>query len=63
MGMKLGNKKTTELYGIIHEEIMQARIKIWGMRHNKYISIAEIDDILYDLTISAPKKVIESFEI
>lgn len=61
--MKLGNKKTTELYGIIHEEIMQARIKIWGMRHNKYISIAEIDDILYDLTISAPKKVIESFEI
>ena len=60
--MKLSNKKKTELYNVVHEEIIQARIKIWKMRNEPNISIAEIDDILSDLTISAPKKAIDLFE-
>tara|TARA_R110000851_G_scaffold299633_1_gene455681 strand:+ start:669 stop:860 length:192 start_codon:yes stop_codon:yes gene_type:complete len=60
--MKLSNKKKTELYDVVHEEIIQARIKIWKMRNEPNISIAEIDDILSDLTISAPKKAIDLFE-
>jgi hypothetical protein len=31
------------------------------MRENKQLSIAEIDDILYKLCISAPQKAIELF--
>ncbi len=33
----------------LHEKVMQARIKIWKMRFNEKISIAEIDDIMEDL--------------
>lgn len=30
--MKLSKKKETKLYEVVHEEIMQARLKIWKMR-------------------------------
>ena len=59
--MVLSKKKTTELYSTVHEEIMTARIKIWKMRDDKNISIAEIDDILSDLSTSAPNKALEVF--
>ena len=60
--MKLSNKKKRDLYNLVHEEIMQARIKIWKMRNDPNVSIAEIDDILSDLINSAPKKAIDLFE-
>lgn len=60
---KLSNKKATELFGTVHEEIMQARIKIWQMRDQPKISIAEIDDILSKLCIVAPEKAVKCFGV
>lgn len=60
--IKLSSKKEHKLYSSIHEEIMQARIKIWKMKDNVNISIAEIDDILSDLASSAPQKAIDLFK-
>lgn len=60
--MPLSNKKQTELYNVVHEDIMNARIKIWKMKDQKNISIAEIDDIMSDLLTSAPKKAIDLFK-
>jgi hypothetical protein len=48
-----------KLYSIVHEDIMQARIKIWKMKDDKNISIAAIDDIISDLSMSAPQKAID----
>ena len=59
--MNLSKKKENELYGVIHEEIIQARLKIWEMRFDEKPSIDEIDNILSDLCISAPLKAIECF--
>ena len=61
--MELSKKKETELYEVVHEEIMQARLKIWEMRFNEKPSIAEIDNILSDLCIKAPQKAIECFGV
>jgi len=60
---RLSNKKQTELYGVVHEEIMQARIKIWKMKDQPKISITEIDDILSELCVTAPQKAIECFYV
>ena len=60
--MKLSKKKENELYGIVYEEIMQARLKVWKMKDNVNISIAEIDEILYNLGNEAPNKVIALFK-
>ena len=59
--MIISKKKRTELYETVSEEILQARLKIWKMRLNKNIVIAEIDDILRDLSINAPQKAIDLF--
>ena len=59
----LSKKKEKELYNEVHEEIMQARLKIWKMKDNKNVSIAEIDDILSDLCMKAPQKAIQLFTI
>ena len=59
--MLISKKKRTELYETVTEEIMQARIKIWKMKDNKNVSIAEIDDILRQLSIDAPQKSIDLF--
>lgn len=58
----LSEKKTTELYGIVHEEVMQTRLKIWKMKDDKNVSIAAIDDILSDLCKNAPQKAIDFFK-
>jgi hypothetical protein len=58
----LSEKKTTELYGIVHEEVMQARLKIWKMKDDKNVCIATIDDILSDLCKNAPQKAIDFFK-
>lgn len=59
----LSKKKEKELYNEVHEEIMQARLKIGKMKENKNVSIAEIDDILSDLCMKAPQKAIQLFTI
>ena len=57
----LSKKRENELYNEVYEEIMQARLKIWKMKDNKNVSIAEIDDILSDLCMKAPQKAIQLF--
>lgn len=59
--MKLSEKQKTELYAIVHEAIMQTRIKIWEKRHSK-VSISEIDDLMSDLCVNAPQKAIDFFK-
>lgn len=60
--MAISKKKENQLYETVHEEIIQARIKIWKMKDQEKISIAEIDDILSDLIVSAPKNAIDVFK-
>jgi len=62
MKTTLSKVKEDLLYTTVHEEVMQARLKIWKMRNDKNISIAEIDDILSDLSIKAPRMAIGCFE-
>ncbi len=59
--MILSKKKRTELYETVHEEIMRARVKIFKINVQKNICVAEIDDILSQLTIDAPQKAIDLF--
>jgi hypothetical protein len=59
--MKISSKKEMQLYDVVYEEIMQARVKIWAMRFDENISIAEIDNILSDLSMKAPQKAIDCF--
>lgn len=59
--MKLSVKKQQELYDLIHEEVMQARMNIWKMRFEENVSIHEIDKILSDLCFKAPEKVVDLF--
>ncbi len=59
---RLSKKKETELYNIVHEEIMQARIKIRMKNNNKPIFMDEIDNILSDLCKNAPQKAIDLFK-
>lgn len=58
--MKLSKKKETELYNVVHEEVMQVRIKI-ARNHSTMISTKYVDDLLSTLCWSAPKKAIEVF--
>jgi len=57
--MTLSEKKKTQIYDAVHEEIMQARLRIWAMRFEPTISVHHIDDILSDLCINAPQKAID----
>jgi hypothetical protein len=59
--MKLSVKKQQELYDLIHEEVMQARMIVWEMRFDENVSIHEIDKILSDLCFKAPKKAVDLF--
>lgn len=62
--MALSKKKEKQLYTTVHEEIMQARIKInMKFKHNGgTISFDEIDNILSDLNRDCPAAAIEVFE-
>ena len=62
MKITLSKIRQDLLYNTVHEEIMQARLKIWKMKDDKNVSIAEIDDILSDLCIKAPDKAIGCFK-
>lgn len=59
--MKLTKKKTDQLYNQIHEDIMQARIKIAKLL-NFNPSGKEIDNILSDLTRQAPQNAVDLFK-
>lgn len=58
--MKLSKKKSQQLYDVVHEEIMQARIKI-AKNPDQVISTKEVDNILSTLCYSAPAKACEIF--
>jgi hypothetical protein len=60
--MKLSKKKEDQLYELVHKHIMNARLKIWKMKDQPNISISEIDDILSDLSINAPRAAIDLFK-
>jgi hypothetical protein len=59
--MKLSKKKSQELYNVVHEEIMQARIKI-AKNPDQMINTKEVDNILSKLCYSAPTKACEIFK-
>ena len=59
---RLSKAKETLLYGLVHEEIMQARLKIWKMKDDRNVSIAAIDDILSDLCKTCPQAAINIFK-
>lgn len=52
--MKISNKKQQELWNIINEEIMLARIKIARIESGKDTDM-NIDDVLFKLSIRAPE--------
>lgn len=54
---RISNKSKDKLYGIVHEEIMQARIEI----QKNLMNPEKIDSILFNLTVSAPQKAISCF--
>ncbi len=56
----LSQKKQTDLFHIVHEEITQARIKIAHLAA-KIPEYNAIDNILYDLSINAPQKALDTF--
>lgn len=61
--MKISRKKETELYELIHKEIMDARVKISmklkGVVHHTVQN--EVDDVLSDLTMKTPLNAINLF--
>lgn len=61
--MPLSKKKETELYGVVHEEIMRARIKIARLTLDAPNGLGrELDNILSDLSMNAPQKAIDLFK-
>jgi hypothetical protein len=58
----LSKKREDLLYNTVHEEIIQARLKIWAMRNDRNISIDKIDNILSDLCVNAPDKALKCFK-
>lgn len=61
--MKISKKKETELYKLIHKELMDARIKVLmsldGAVHNTILN--DVDDIMSDLLMKIPLKAIKLF--
>ena len=61
--MKLSKKKETELYELLHKELMDARVKISmklkGTVHHTILN--DVDDVMSDLTMKAPLKAIRLF--
>lgn len=55
--MKISKKKETELYELLHKELMDARLK--GTVHHSVLN--DVDDVMSDLTMKAPLKAIRLF--
>lgn len=58
--MKISKKKSTQLFNVIHEEIMQLRIKVATKEVDVYTR-KEIDDLLYKLQMSTTTKALNLF--
>lgn len=61
--MKISKKKETELYDLVHKEVMDARIRInMKLKGVVHVSIKdEVDNVLSDLTKTAPLNAIKLF--
>ena len=61
--MKISKKKETELYELLHKELMDARVKISmklkGTVHHTVLN--DVDDVMSDLTMKATLKAIRLF--
>ena len=61
--MKISKKKETELYELLHKELMDARVKISmklkGTVHHTVLN--DVDDVMSDLTMKTPLKAIRLF--
>jgi hypothetical protein len=61
--MKISKKKETELYELLHKELMDARVKISmklkGTVHHTVLN--DVDDVMSGLTMKAPLKAIRLF--
>ena len=63
--MSLSNKKRSELYNSVADEIMDARIRIKGILDKTKLDPKTkdtIDDVLSDLCANAPKIAIDNFQ-
>jgi hypothetical protein len=64
--MKLSKKKSSQLYAIVHDDIMKARIKIniaMGEQFTDVKTTCLIDNILSSLCYTAPQKAIDIFNL
>lgn len=59
--MRLTEKRKSQIFDAVHEEIMSARIRIAKILNGRQDGIP-VDDILSDLCIKAPQKAIDSFK-
>lgn len=57
----ISRKKETQLYNAVHEEVMGARISIARLM-NAGATSDQIDNVLSDLSITAPQKAIDIFK-
>lgn len=61
--MKISKKKETELYELLHKELMDARVKISmklkGTVHHTILN--DVDDVMSDLAMKVPLKAIRLF--
>ncbi|GAB4486616.1 MAG: hypothetical protein OHK0019_00590 [Saprospiraceae bacterium] len=60
--MKLSKRKRDALYDCVYDEIMRARIKIAILLREVKPQGEEVENILSDLTITAPGKALKVFE-
>ena len=59
--MKISKKKEDELWNVIHNGIMDARIEILKLEPNNKL-LQNVDDILYKVSINLPFKAINKLK-
>jgi hypothetical protein len=58
--MKISSKKHQELWSVVHDEVMMARIKISRILSGKDKD-RTVDDVLFTLSINAPQRACDCF--
>lgn len=59
---KISQKSAGRLYSEVHSKVMDSRIQIQKlMKHNPILSRA-VDDILFELSVQAPKAALSCFK-
>ncbi len=59
----IGKKKADDLYAVVHEEVMQARIAVRDLLTPVPGLADGVDDLLSELCYQAPQKAIDMFKV